>query len=132
VSVNDFNKLPAFNKFFKVLSTDVTESGEHYLTGLEAFNYPFYALMYHPEYQLMEFLSDKTFNIVNNPETRAIYENLGLFIYNKFKDEVGMGGAGAAKKKKAAKEEGKRGVHRMAWKMRTKNKRLMSKSYFMF
>ena len=29
----------------------------------------------------MEFLSEETFNIVNNPDTRAIYENVGQFIY---------------------------------------------------
>jgi hypothetical protein len=29
----------------------------------------------------MEFLSDATFNVVNNPDTRSIYENLGQFIY---------------------------------------------------
>jgi len=57
VSVNDYNKLPALNRFFKVISTDVTEKGEPFLTALEAHNYPIYALMYHPEYQLMEFIS---------------------------------------------------------------------------
>ena len=79
--MSDYNKLPALNRFFKVISTDVTENGEPFLTALESINFPIYALMYHPEYQLMEFLSEKTFNVVNNPDTRAIFENLGQFIY---------------------------------------------------
>ena len=29
----------------------------------------------------MEFLSEATFNVVNNPDTRSIYENLGQFLY---------------------------------------------------
>jgi hypothetical protein len=50
IAVNDYNKLPALNRFFKVISTDVTAKGEPYLAALEAFNYPIYALMDHPEY----------------------------------------------------------------------------------
>ncbi len=52
------------------------------MVAFEAFDHPIYAMMFHPEYQLMEFLTEDTFNIVNNPDTRQIFVNFGEFIYN--------------------------------------------------
>jgi hypothetical protein len=37
--------------------------------------------MYHPEYQVMNFESPRTFNVVNNTATMQIFQNIGLFIY---------------------------------------------------
>lgn len=81
VSLADYNAIPSLNQFFKLISTDQTAEGETFLTALEANGFSIYALMYHPEYQLMNFVSDAEFNIVNNPDTRATYEHLGKFIY---------------------------------------------------
>jgi hypothetical protein len=64
---------PRLEHFFKVISTDWTKENKEFLTALEAFNYPIFTLMYHPEYQLLEFLSDKTFNTVRNKYTIDIY-----------------------------------------------------------
>ena len=49
---------------------------------MEAYNYPIYALMYHPEYQMMTFSGDEesTFNVVNNQTTKTIFDNVSYFI----------------------------------------------------
>ena len=81
VSLEDYQQIPSLNNFFKLLSTDVAENGVTYITGLQSNNFPIYALMYHPEYQVMDFESEHTFNVVKNQQTIDIFEHLGEFIY---------------------------------------------------
>ena len=64
-----------------MLSTDRTEKGIKFLTALESYDYPIYALMYHPEYQMLEYLSQTTLNTIDNKDTIDIIEHLGHFIY---------------------------------------------------
>ena len=81
VSMDDYEQVEPLNSLFRLISTDVAEDGREYITGLEARDHSIYATMYHPEYQLMDFLSEKTFNIVRNQETIDIFESFGDFIY---------------------------------------------------
>lgn len=37
--------------------------------------------MYHPEYQVMPFLSEQKFDVVNNKQTQEIFANIGQFFY---------------------------------------------------
>ena len=66
ISAGDYQSIPSLRRFFKVISTDTTYDKEEFLTALEAYNYPIYALMYHPEYQWLDFLSTDTFNTIKN------------------------------------------------------------------
>lgn len=81
ISQMDFDSIPSLKNFFKVISTDRTENGEQFLTAMEAYNHNIYALMYHPEYQMLEFVSEKTWNTIQNQDTQDIIEHIGEFIY---------------------------------------------------
>lgn len=72
ISVADYNALPEFNSFFKVISTDHTAEGQEFLTALEANDHPIYALMYHPEYQMLDFLTNERFNTIRDKDTLEI------------------------------------------------------------
>ncbi len=48
VTLEDYYKTP-IKDFFKIISTDCYKNIT-YLTALEAYDYPIYTLMYHPEY----------------------------------------------------------------------------------
>ena len=51
------------------------------MTAFEAYGYPIYGLMYHPEYQMLSYLSKDQWVTKRTPETMAIIENLSRFIY---------------------------------------------------
>ena len=82
VSVSDYEAIPSFNSFFKVIASDHTIEGQHFLTGLEAYDHPIYALMFHPEYQMLDFLTREHWNTIKNKETLDIIAHLGRFFYN--------------------------------------------------
>ena len=81
MSLGDYNSIPALNNFFKLVSTDTTENGQAYITGIEGYDHPVYALMYHPEYQMIDFLTTKTWDTIRNKETLDIFEHVARFIY---------------------------------------------------
>jgi hypothetical protein len=58
VSLEDYQSIQSLQSFFKLISTDVAEDNREYITGMEAREHSIYATMYHPEYQLMNFLSE--------------------------------------------------------------------------
>ena len=82
ISSADYEAIPSLKSFFKVLSTDRTEKGIKFLTAMESYEYPIYAIMYHPEYQMLEYLSQTTLNTIDNKDTIDIIEHLGHFIYS--------------------------------------------------
>lgn len=47
---SDFNSIDSLKAFFKVTSANESPEGLRYLTGMEAFNYPLFSVIYHPEY----------------------------------------------------------------------------------
>jgi len=65
-----------------VIASDHTIEGQHFLTGLEAYDHPIYALMFHPEYQMLDFLTREHWNTIKNKETLDIIAHLGRFFYN--------------------------------------------------
>lgn len=72
----------SINEIFNISSHDELQD-KPFLNVIEGKRYPFYGLMYHPEYHLMEFVNpDPTFNTLNTPETQEIFENISLFIKN--------------------------------------------------
>jgi hypothetical protein len=64
--IDDFHSSAHFTRFFKLVSTDTLESGLQYPTAYEAHKYPFYCVLYHPEYQLMLNRNDTTVAIANS------------------------------------------------------------------
>lgn len=51
VSIETFNKYPKFTKTMKIIQTDKYEkTGQKFIDAMEAYNYPIFATMYHPEY----------------------------------------------------------------------------------
>ena len=69
VSVNDYLNLHSLLYFYKVISTDVTNDGKPFVTAIEAYDYPIFGLQYHPEYQMMQYLTEDTLNTQSNYET---------------------------------------------------------------
>lgn len=62
----DFQSNPALSNFFKTISEDTLPEGLKFVTGFEAFNYPFYCVLYHPEYQMMLNNSEDTVTIARS------------------------------------------------------------------
>ena len=57
----------------KILQTDVLETSKNktvtFIDAMESPKYPIFALMYHPEYQMLKFLGEKRFPLSPNRKT---------------------------------------------------------------
>jgi anthranilate/para-aminobenzoate synthase component II len=62
------------NSFYKAISKQVLKSGLVYITGMEAYKYPIYSVLYHPEYQMM---------MNPNEDTLAIANSFSRLLFNK-------------------------------------------------
>ena len=49
----DCKGIDSLNAFYKLISVNQHPEGKRYVTGFEAYNYPIYSVIYHPEYQMM-------------------------------------------------------------------------------
>jgi len=68
----DFYSTPLVD-IYKVLSVDYRDDGTEYVTAMEGYKYPFFAVMYHPEFQNALYVDKAhTFNITNDTVTLAI------------------------------------------------------------
>ena len=67
ISLDDFDKYE-LGKFYKVTQYD-QKNGALYPIAYEAYDYPIYGTLYHPEYQNANFTSKRTFNVVKNTYT---------------------------------------------------------------
>jgi len=47
---------------------------------MEAYNYPIFATMYHPEYQTLDFVGSKKWNIKQNEDTDEIAYRLSYLV----------------------------------------------------
>jgi anthranilate/para-aminobenzoate synthase component II len=56
------------NSFFNVLMVD-TFNGTTFINSMEAKNYPIYTLMFHPEFQIIDFMTEAKFPLVANEKT---------------------------------------------------------------
>ena len=54
LTVDNYNKQDKLNKFMRIVSTSKAENKKEteYVDSMEAYNYPIFGIMYHPEHQL--------------------------------------------------------------------------------
>ena len=73
VSLDNFKSHPSFHKTMKVVQTDTHEkTGKRFINAMESIKYPIFATMYHPEYQLLDFVGSKRWNLKQNNSTDQI------------------------------------------------------------
>jgi len=60
ITKDDFYK-SKIHEHFQVLSYDECDS-QHYITSIEAYSYPIYGVLFHPEYQWLQYKGDKVLN----------------------------------------------------------------------
>ena len=70
---SDFHAIDSLKAFYKLISVNESPEGLRYVTGMEAYNYPLFSVIYHPEYQMM---------MNPNPLTLAIAKNFSELIAN--------------------------------------------------
>lgn len=86
VSLQTYNKYPKFVEQMKVTSTDtLVQNGTsiEFITTMEGKDYPLFASMYHPEYQMLEFIGPQKWSIIGNKTTDEIAFRFSLLV-NRF------------------------------------------------
>ena len=68
--------IDSLKAFYKLISINQHAEGKRYVTGFEAYNYPIYSVIYHPEYQMM---------MNPSPTTLGIAKGFSDLIYNEAK-----------------------------------------------
>lgn len=81
ITTETYNKVESMKKMFKVIATD-SQNGVEFVNAFEAYNYPIYGMIFHPEYQNMEFLSDIKMNNLDNADTFEIVLSFSKFMNN--------------------------------------------------
>ncbi|CDW76180.1 gamma-glutamyl hydrolase [Stylonychia lemnae] len=84
------------HQFFKVNAIDYDVNDRKYLTQIEARKYPIYAIMFHPEYQVVHVneTAHKNFLTVENQYTHYVFKHISKFIHQeaaKNDHEYGLG-----------------------------------------
>ena len=73
VGVDTYNQYENLRNFMKITQTDiyVDEEGKmiEFIDSMEAYDYPIFATMYHPEYQLLDFLGPRMWNLAEHIDT---------------------------------------------------------------
>ena len=81
-----YEKSDSFKNFFKIIATDVNEvNNKKFITAFEAYNYPIYGLMFHPEYQMFKFQEKEGFRVNNNEDTEKIALKISKFFNSEAK-----------------------------------------------
>ena len=80
ISTPKFNSYPGLAREFKILQTDTLNDVE-FVCAYEGVRYPFYAVLYHPEYQTLP--STEMFKFNNCDETLRIYKHLSQLVFDK-------------------------------------------------
>eukprot|EP00347_Sterkiella_histriomuscorum_P003664 403363421 len=78
-SVEKFNSLPNLADQLLLLQTDILDDGTEFVSGFEAKNYPFYAVLYHPEYQ--QYKPNSMFKFNKCDETLRIVKHLTALMF---------------------------------------------------
>ena len=63
VYTDNLKKYPSLGKEMRILQTDVDAKGGRFIDAMESKKYPIFATMYHPEYQLLDFVGSKKWDI---------------------------------------------------------------------
>jgi hypothetical protein len=85
IALETHNSTPSFNKFFKVIATDTLirlEGNIEFIVAMEAYHYPIYSTMFHPEYQLLDVIPEYGFKIHKSPETEEIAHNFSKLMFH--------------------------------------------------
>jgi hypothetical protein len=53
ITDEDFNNMPLLNRHYRKIATQVNKDNIRVVTVMEAFNYPHYSMIFHPEYRMM-------------------------------------------------------------------------------
>ncbi|CDW82106.1 gamma-glutamyl hydrolase-like [Stylonychia lemnae] len=79
VPLADFKNNQKISSFFKILQTDtlIEQGNLEFVASVEAFNYPIYGTLYHPEYQVLEY--GKPFLNNRNKDTLEILRQFAEF-----------------------------------------------------
>jgi len=82
VTLDSIEKHPLIQENYDVLSYIVDpQSSKQVVNSIQAKNYPHYAVMFHSEFILIDYLNEKgTFNLEDNEQTRAICSSLARFL----------------------------------------------------
>jgi anthranilate/para-aminobenzoate synthase component II len=88
ISLETFNKTKGLNEFMKVTQTDVWKRPSDgkmikFIASMEAKEYPIFTTMYHPEYQLLDYLGDKRWEGGHKDHTEEIAFRISL-VMNRF------------------------------------------------
>ena len=81
VGMETFNKTQGLKDFMKITQTDTLETNKGNITfidSMESKDYPIYTTMYHPEYQLLDFVGKKKWNLVKQKATDEIAFRISL------------------------------------------------------
>lgn len=84
VSLETYHRFPTLKKSIKITQTDKhTENGEsiEFIDAMESRDYPIFASMYHPEYQLLDFEGPEKWNLVDNRLTDEIAFRLSMLLH---------------------------------------------------
>ena len=80
VSVDTFYKHIGLRKNMKILLTGDHENGKTFINAMEAYNYPIFASMFHPEYQLLDYTGSKGWYTPDNKDTDEIAFRMSLLV----------------------------------------------------
>lgn len=61
LTIKTFRESEKLSNFFNILSTNIAENGEHFVSTIEAKKYPFYGVQWHPEVNRFMWDSSKNF-----------------------------------------------------------------------
>jgi len=80
IDVKDFVSNPMTNRFFKILSTNISPNGSEVVSSIEAFEFPIFGVQWHPEKIPYEFSKDIHCN--HDPENVEISFHIAAFFVN--------------------------------------------------
>ncbi|CAH1794487.1 unnamed protein product [Owenia fusiformis] len=76
----NFNENSKLKQFYRVMSTDVDENGLEYISTMEAYQYPFYGVQWHPEKNI--FVWTPTYNLDHSIDGVKIAQYMANFFVN--------------------------------------------------
>ena len=85
ITVETLNKSKTMSKELMITQKDVLRRPSdnktvEFINTMEGRNYPFFSIMYHPEYQALHFSGQKKWNIVNDKDTDEIAFRISLLL----------------------------------------------------
>ncbi|XP_072043766.1 gamma-glutamyl hydrolase-like isoform X1 [Amphiura filiformis] len=82
ISPTNFTKSEELKNFYRILSTNVDENGVEFISTMEAYNYPIYAIMWHAEKNQFEWNPHKEFRLDHSLEAIQAVQYFANFFVN--------------------------------------------------